>query len=175
MAIEYAGAPSQATPLTLDEAYRAHAGFVAAVAHRLMGRDSDVDDVVQDVFLDAMKGLRNLREAEAIRGWLRVVTVRKCRRRLTTRRLKGMLGFDDAPAYADVSSPDASPEQRALLARIYTFLDEVSAAERLAWILRYLDDEKLEDVARLTDCSLATAKRRIAAAELHIKARLGDE
>lgn len=165
---------SDAVVPSLDDAFRAHAGFVAAVAHRLLGRDSDVDDVVQDVFLDAWKGLAQLREVEAIRGWLRTVTIRKCRRRLTTRKLKGMLGFDDVPGYAEIVAPDASPEQRTLLGRVYLVLDQLPVDERLAWILRHLEEEKLEDVATLCGCSLATAKRRIAAAERRILEKLSD-
>ena len=164
-----------AGPLTLDEAYREHARFVAGVAYRILGRDSDVDDVVQEVFLDAMKGLRQLRENHAIRAWLRVVTVRKCRRRLSVRRLKGMLGFDDAPSYAEVATTDASPEDRALLSRVYAALDRIPTDERLAWVVRHIEEEKLEDVARLCGCSLATAKRRISAAEQHLREMLSHE
>jgi RNA polymerase sigma-70 factor (ECF subfamily) len=171
MAIDV-GASAVAAPMTLDEAYRLYARFVAGVAYRVLGRDSEIDDVVQDVFLDAMKGLRQLRDAHAIRAWLRTVTVRKCRRRLSVRRLKGMLGFDDAPSYAEVASPEASPEQRALLTRIYAALDEVSVDARLAWIVRTLEEEKLEDVARICGCSLATAKRRIAAVDDHLREML---
>lgn len=169
MALESAAASGAQAPLTLDEAFREHGRFVAGVAYRVLGRDSDVDDVVQDVFLDAMRGLRQLRDAQAIRGWLRVVAIRKCRRRLSVRRLKGVLGFDDAPSYAEVASPDASPEQRALLTRVYAALDRIPAEERVAWIVRHIEEEKLEDVARLCGCSLATAKRRIAAAEARLR------
>jgi RNA polymerase sigma-70 factor (ECF subfamily) len=176
MAIDVGAPPQvgQVIPLTLDEAFRLHAGFVAAVAHRFLGRDSDVDDVVQDVFLDAMKGLAQLREVEAIRGWLKTVTLRKCRRRLRVRRLKGMLGFDDAPSYAEVASPGATPEDRALLTRLYAALDTMPTELRLAYVLRVLEEEKLEDVARLSGCSLATAKRRIAAAERTIQEKFSD-
>lgn len=171
MAIDVAEVAST-TPLTLDEAYRTYGPFVARTAHRLLGRDSDVDDVVQDVFLDAMKGLRQLREAYAIRAWLRTVTVRKCRRRLSVRRLKGMLGFDDAPEYANVATAETSPEDRAMIGRVYAALDGVSTEERLAWVLRFIEEEKLEDVATLCGCSLATAKRRIAAADRHVREQL---
>jgi RNA polymerase sigma-70 factor (ECF subfamily) len=43
-------------------------------------------------------------------------------------------------------------------------LGTVPADARIAWALRYLEQEPLEDVARICGCSLATAKRRIAVA-----------
>jgi RNA polymerase sigma-70 factor (ECF subfamily) len=52
-----------------------------------------------------------------------------------------------------------------LLARIYRTLDEIAPDSRVAWILRYVEGERLEDVADACGCSLATAKRRIASAQ----------
>jgi RNA polymerase sigma-70 factor (ECF subfamily) len=44
---------------------------------------------------------------------------------------------------------------------------------RIAWTLRYVEREKLEEVARLCGCSLATAKRRIAATQAAIEEVFG--
>src|SRR4051794_31854340 len=77
---------AQALPLTLDAAFRAHAAFVASVALRVLGRPSEVEDLVQDVFLCALPRLRGLREPAALRGWLAVITARLARRRLRNRR-----------------------------------------------------------------------------------------
>ena len=46
--------------------------------------------------------------------------------------------------------------------------------QRLAWSLRYVEGEKLEQVAEHCGCSLATAKRRISAAHARIQAELED-
>ena len=43
---------------------------------------------------------------------------------------------------------------------------------RVAWTLNYVEGETLEEVARLCGCSLATAKRRIAAAQRFIEEKL---
>jgi DNA-directed RNA polymerase specialized sigma24 family protein len=45
-------APSRSTvPPALEVVYRQNARYVSTVALRLLGRDSELDDVVQDVFL----------------------------------------------------------------------------------------------------------------------------
>src|SRR5258706_139890 len=46
------------------EPLHAWAPYVAAVAIRLIGRDDDIEDIVQDVFVEAMTGLKALREAD---------------------------------------------------------------------------------------------------------------
>ena len=66
-------------------------------------------------------------------------------------------------------------EQRALLARIYRTLDEIDDRSRIAWILRHVEGERLEDVADACGCSLATAKRRIAAAQARLVEVFGDD
>lgn len=157
----------------LDQFFRRYAPYVAKIGHRLLGRDDEVDDLVQDVFLAAHRGIRSLRDAEAIKGWLATVAVRKCRRRLRARRLRGFLRLDDESDYHEVADESATPEQRAMIAAVYRVLDELPANQRIAWSLRYVEGEKLERVAELCNCSLATAKRWIKAAHETIQRHQG--
>ncbi|MFZ5469723.1 MAG: RNA polymerase sigma factor [Myxococcota bacterium] len=161
-------------PGRLDTVFRYHASYVAAVAFKLLGRDDEVDDVVQEVFLAATQGLRQLREPEAIKGWLATVTVRVARRHLRKRKFLSFFGASEKPAPAELISSDASPHDRALLSRIFSVLEELPVQARIAWTLRHVEGERLEAVARLCGCSLATAKRRIAAAHEVIERLLSD-
>jgi RNA polymerase sigma-70 factor (ECF subfamily) len=150
--------------LEFDAVFRRYAPYVAAVAHRLLGRDSEVDDTVQEVFLVAVRGLSRVRDPASVKGWLARIAVRAARRRLRLRRLRGLFGVHDPLAYDSVADRQASPEERALLGRVYRVLDAVPTDQRIAWTLRHIEGERLEAVAELCGCSLATAKRRIAAA-----------
>jgi RNA polymerase sigma-70 factor (ECF subfamily) len=158
--------------LSLERAFRLYAPYVAAIALRLLGRDGEIDDVVQDVFLAGHKGIAALREPEAIKGWLATVTVRVARRRLWTRKFRSFLRLDDAPDYERVASAEASPEERALLKGVYALLDDLPVEQRLAWSLRHLEGEELGEIARVLGCSLATAKRRVGAAHAVIERAL---
>jgi len=51
----------------------------------------------------------------------------------------------------------------------------VGVNARIAWTLRYLEQERIEDVARLCGCSKRTAKRRIASAQRAVKGALGHD
>ena len=150
--------------LDLDALFKRHSKMVAAIGFRVLGRSHEVEDLVQDVFMDACRDQDKIRNPAAIQGWLAVCTIRRARRRLRTRRLKMMLGFDDAVGYEEVADPTASPARRALLSRVYQTLDGLPVEDRLAWTLRHVEGEDLETVARLCGCSLATVKRRIARA-----------
>jgi RNA polymerase sigma-70 factor, ECF subfamily len=152
------------SPLSPETLYRDYSRYVAAIAHRLLGREDDVDDVVQDVFLAAHRGIDQLRDPAAVRGWLASITVRIARRRLRARKMRMMLHLGGESDLTAVASTEASPEVRALVSRVYGLLDRLPADERIAWTLRYLEGEKLDIVAQMCGVSLATAKRRIAAA-----------
>jgi len=160
---------------TLEELVRAHSPYVAGLAYRLLGRDSEVDDVVQDVFLALIRFHEAVREESALRGWLATTTVRLSMRRLRARRfrLQSWLGLDE-PEPASVPAPGASAEEHLALARVHRALDGVSASARVAWLLRYVEQERMPEVARMVGCSLTTAKRRVAAAEVAIERALDD-
>jgi len=160
----------------LHEIYRRYCRYVAAVVLRLGGRDGDVEDLIQDVFVQAAGGLKNLRHPEAIKGWLATIAVRVSRRHLRRRRVRRFLHLDDKQEarYTQLAGAHASPIDRVFLAQLYRVLDELPVADRLAFALHHIEGEKLEMVARLCECSCATAKRRIARAHTEIKKRLGD-
>src|SRR4051812_10909550 len=94
LAAEHA-CPYPAAPLTLETMFQQHARYVARVVLRVLGRDHEVDDVVQEVFLTAMTGLAAVRSPLAVRGWLKTIAVRKACRHLRRRRLRAVLGFDN--------------------------------------------------------------------------------
>ena len=160
--------------LDLDTLFRRYSSYVAAVAHRLLGRDEEVDDTIQEVFLVAVRSLKSVRDPGAIRGWLARITVRTARQRLRKRRMRALLGLEAPIAYENVSDTGANGEDRALLARVYRVLDALPANQRVAWSLRHIEGEPLENVATLSGCSLATAKRRIAAAARVIEETFAD-
>lgn len=154
--------------------FKRFAPYVARIGLRLLGRESDVDDLIQEVFLAAFKQREQLRDPMAAKNWLATIAVRTARRQLRRRRLRQFVGLDQGPVTLELSDNGLSPEKRALLARVYEILDAMPVDQRLAWTLRYVEGEKLEQVAERCSCSLATAKRRIAAAQAHLQAEMDD-
>lgn len=148
--------------------YRRHAPFALNLAVRLQGNATDVEDIVHDAFIRARARLLDLREPSAFRAWLGSIVVRLVRSRLRRRRLLVTLGLIHSGEPVDldtVASPDAGPESLALLAQVYALLGTMQSDDRIAWTLRYVERHRLEGVAELAGCSLATAKRRISRAQ----------
>jgi RNA polymerase sigma-70 factor (ECF subfamily) len=156
--------------------YRRHAAYLLAIAARLIGNRSEGEEVVQDTFVTAFEQLRQLREPAAVRGWLAQIAVSLVRRRLRRGRLMRVLGLDrgaDDATLAALAAPGTNADQRAELALVDRALAPVSANVRIAWMLRMVEGLELSEVASACGCSLATAKRRIAAAESTVRAHIG--
>jgi RNA polymerase sigma-70 factor (ECF subfamily) len=155
--------------LDFDALFRRYAPYVGAIGLRIMGRDADLDDLVQDVFIQAHRGLSALQDPNAVKAWLARVTVRCARRRLKRQWLRRILHLEDSPEYEELADAGATPEQRAQIASAYRLLETLPADERIVWVLRYVEGETLEDIAKLCACSLSTVQRRLRAAASKMK------
>ncbi|MBN2344444.1 MAG: sigma-70 family RNA polymerase sigma factor [Deltaproteobacteria bacterium] len=150
--------------LFFNDVFNRFASYVASVALRLLGDESIVDDMVQDVFLDCYRKLDTLQSMEHARRWLVKVTVRKASKRLHRNKMMRLLRLADASSL-ELSIPVVTAEQRSELALLYRLLDRLPVPVRLAWSMRYLEGAQISDVAFACGCSVATAKRRIRAAQ----------
>lgn len=169
--------PSDATlvanALTGDERaftmlYRRHARYIAGVAYRLLGRDQELDDVVQEAFVDASRALSSLQEPAEFRPWLTRIVVRRVYKRMARRRRFSWL----ATAVNDLAARVSDPRAREKVDALYEVLDDVGPKLRIPWVLHVIEGQTLPDVAALCDASLATVKRRIAEANALIERRL---
>lgn len=155
--------------------FRRHVVQVVGLAQRLLGNNSDAEDVAQETFATAFEIWDQLRDYESVRSWLLQIAVRKVHRRFRKRRVLRLLGLgrglDDLPLDA-LAREDTSAEVRSELSALDTALKSLSAKSRIPWMLRYVEGLPLEDVALHCDCSLSTAKRRIAVAHRFLSQRV---
>lgn len=154
-----------AAPPQLAELFRRYAPYVATIGFKLLGSDGELDDLVQDVFIEAHRGLHQLRSGDAAKGWLARITVRRAVRRLRRRRLRAFFSLDSVAEDAALIDGAASPEEQAHVASIYRLLETLPVAHRIAWVLRHMEGETLDSIALLCGCSKTTVQRRVRAAQ----------
>jgi RNA polymerase sigma-70 factor, ECF subfamily len=158
--------------------FRRYAGAVGKLARRLLGHREDADDVVQETFVTAMTSLGSLTDPSGLRHWLMRIAVFRSRRRYRRRRMLRAVGLSRELAdttLARLAAQNTPPDVLHDLRRIDALLARVSTDERIAWMLRKVEGLTLEEVAKMSGCSLATAKRRIEAVQVRLDAALDRE
>ena len=141
---------------------------VNRLAFRLMGRDVDVDDLVQESFAQAFGGLARLQEPGAFGSWLSAIVARTAHKTIRRRQLLRRVGLLEREEPIDpetVVSRAAPPDVAAELHAVYRALHRLPAALRVPLVLHRVEGLELQEIAAIVSASVATVKRRIAQAE----------
>jgi RNA polymerase sigma-70 factor, ECF subfamily len=147
--------------------FQRYARLVLALAQRILAGRDDADDLAQDAFVHAFTRLDTLQNPQAFHAWLRSIVVRTASKRLRRQRLLTRLGIRRSePIEPDtVISAEAPPDVAAELRSVYSLVERLPAEERVALVLRRVEGMELLEIAEEMKLSLATVKRRLAAAE----------
>jgi RNA polymerase sigma factor (sigma-70 family) len=137
-----------------------------AHATRLLGEREAARDVVQEAWVEILRGLRGLRDESLFLPWaLRIVTrrvAREIRRRQHGRRLA-----DAVKAEADPSVAEAGPGE-VDAARVRAAIAALPPAQAATVALFYLEDLSVSEVATALDVPVGTVKTRL----MHARAKL---
>jgi RNA polymerase sigma-70 factor (ECF subfamily) len=148
---------------------------VEALARRRLRNESEAQELAQDVFIQVLRRLRQVRQPERFGGWLRSVVNRMAINRATRRK---------AVTAADPLVLSAEAVERE------TPLDSALAKERAAWVRRglrrlgdldrqtleafYLRGESLVEMSDSFDSPVGTIKRRLHVARRRLARELGE-
>lgn len=147
-----------------------YAPMANGLALRLIGRDADVDDLVQEAFLHAFARLHTLKEPEVFGTWLASVLVRTANKLLRRRRLAEALGLRRRlPVDVDALLGNTAPADVAVQVRaVYAAIEDLPPSLRIPFLLRRVEGMELAEIASVTGKSLATIKRRIAEVDVRL-------
>jgi RNA polymerase sigma-70 factor (ECF subfamily) len=148
--------------------FRRYHPLVRTIVCRSLGV-RDAPDVVQEVFMRLFRNLATLRDPEALKAFVTGISVRVVRSELRSRRVREII------SYGDVDTPSGAAESSELVVGLYRDLAKLDDEARLAFILRHVQGMTLPEVAEYLECSLATAKRRLAVAMDALGESLGKE
>src|SRR4029450_12365889 len=149
----------------LAERFEEHRTHLRAVAYRMLGSSSEVDDAVQEAWLRLSRA--DTTGIENLGGWLTTVVAHVCLDMLRSRKSRREEPFtSDAPEPVATAKRESSPEQEALLAdsvglALLVVLDRLAPAERLAFVLHDMFAVPFEEIAPIVGRS-ATATRQLA-------------
>jgi RNA polymerase sigma-70 factor, ECF subfamily len=147
--------------------FRRYGKFVESVIRHVVGFDAERPDILQEVFIGALASIHSLHDPSALRPWLRMVAIQMARRTLRGRARRAWLRYADSAEeeYHDPAFMGVDIEGRVAVRALYTILTDLSAEDRTAFAMRFIDGSKVEEVADACRVSRSTMKRRIARAE----------
>ena len=140
------------------------APVVYGIASRALGRDSEAEDVTQEVFYRLFARVGTLKNPDALRSFVVSFAIRIVKWELRRRRTRRWLMLSDGNHLPEVAVLDGDPEARQVLQRFYHVLDQLGPRERLVFALRHLESMTLEEVAAALGISLSTVKRTLSRA-----------
>ena len=151
---------------------RRYQDMVFGIAVRLLGDESEAEDVSQTVFLKAFERFDQLRESPKVGGWLRTVTMNLCLKHLSRYRARWWLFSQWRPreggtrwSYEDQlvarSSPDADLERADEQARLEQGIRRLPRHQRVPLVLFHFEDKSYGEIAELLGVSLAKIKNDI--------------
>ncbi|PRQ05013.1 ECF RNA polymerase sigma-E factor [Enhygromyxa salina] len=142
-----------------------YGGHVERVLIRTIGRDAEMEDMVQDVFLGAYRSGPNYQGDDAqLKAWISRIAVFTARGYLRKRKRRWWLRSADPAQMPELSSKEPSPHTAEVLRRTHAALDLMDADLRIPFALREFEAMELAEIAEACDCSVSTIKRRLARA-----------
>ena len=146
--------------------------YVAKIGRRILGTGSDVDDLIQDVFLTTVKDVHKIKDPARLRAWSRCPATRMAKRRRFRRASQPVSNHDDLDELTDLANeegpgPESTADLSGNIQKVLSLPDEL----RTPWVLKHVEGCTLQDVAKRCDCSLSTAARRIQTASGRIHRR----
>ncbi len=158
--------------------YERHRVDVARLVYRMLGPRSDMEDVIQEVFVQVYKSLKDFRGQSKFSTWLHRVTVNVVL--MYRRAARSRPVFADEPA-ADAAmqsgeiAPDEDAERRERVRAFGRLLGRLADKKRIVFVLHELEGISPSEIARIVGAPVLTVRTRLFYARREIEAMLADE
>ncbi|MBN2576578.1 MAG: sigma-70 family RNA polymerase sigma factor [Deltaproteobacteria bacterium] len=146
--------------------------FVQRLVRRFLGPGPDYQDVCQEAFLRIFKRLGEVRDPNALRGFVMSVTLGVARNEARRRRIRAIVGLVPNEVLPQVAAATSLGEAREAARSLYEMLAALGAEDRSLFVARFVEKMELAEVAAVHGMSLSTAKRRLARLAIRVNARV---
>jgi RNA polymerase sigma-70 factor (ECF subfamily) len=155
--------------LCIETLIRQHSAELYRYAYRLTGSQHDAEDLCQQTFLVAHRKLDQVREAQAVRGWLFTV-VRHAFLRSTSKQTPVSMADCqlDVDAVAEAATDDWEIDSELLQAALGGLSDEY----RVILVLFYFEECSYREIAVKLELPIGTVMSRLSRAKSQLRSRL---
>ncbi len=149
-------------------------GRLFRLAARILGSQTDADDVLQESYVRAFHAWRSGRFAQRAGEltWLYAIVTRVALNALRARK-RG--ASREQRWRVPTSSPLAAMEARAELGELAQWLDALTEDQRAVLVLKELEGLSTSEVAEILDCSVGAVEQRLTRARAALRERCDRE
>ena len=152
-----------------DELYHRFRRQVAGNLYRVLGDRTDLEDLVQEVFVIAFRGLERFRGDARLSTWLYRICVNVALGKIRTRKRRpaavGVADLDATSADPSLTerpeTPDRTLERREDQERVYKALELLAPKKRIVLYLHEIEGLDLKEIAYLVDSNPVTVRTRL--------------
>ncbi|MGE0871560.1 MAG: RNA polymerase sigma factor [Kofleriaceae bacterium] len=143
------------------ELFHAQRKAVHHTLYRILGSNRDLEDLLQDAFLEIFRGLGSFRGESSLSRWCQTIATRTAYLAISRRRPPTI----DLAVVEDTIAGDDDTRRlahvREAARRLYAALERIDSKQRIAFALAVIDGRPLAEVAQLTDSSVVAVKTRV--------------
>jgi RNA polymerase sigma-70 factor (ECF subfamily) len=155
-------------PAVTRRFFEMYSGRVERTLRRLLGPTSDMEDLVHDVFVDALEAIDKLREPAALPGWVTGIAVITAKRRLQKQYRRRWLSLSPTGVLPEPPTSPGDVEARAAFSSVHQILDLLRPEDKIAVLLYRVDGLTVDDASQVMGISSSTFKRRLRRGERHL-------
>lgn len=166
--------------IAFRELFREHRADVARLVQRMSGRSkaADLEDLVQEVFLQVYRSIKDFRGQSRFSTWLYRVTVNVVlmqRRAARSRPVFQDNADGEVLSTDDRELPDDQVARGRRVSAFYRLLDRLSDKKRAVFVLHELEGLSPSEVAKVVSAPVLTVRTRLFYARRELLAMLRDE
>lgn len=159
---ELVGSAQAGDRVAFGELFDRYRSQVLALAFRRMGNMDEAEELTQDVFVQAMEKIEQLRVPEAFGGWVRQIVHRMAINRITRRPQAVACDPETLEATClNAETPDSVAEDREDAAAVREGLSRLGAMDRETLEAFYIEGQSLIEMSNAFDAPVGTIKRRL--------------
>jgi RNA polymerase sigma-70 factor (ECF subfamily) len=142
-------------------AWRRFHPMVETTLRRMLGPGGDLQDLAQEVFLRFFGKVRELKKMESLRSFVMAIAIRRAQEEIKRRRVRRWFAPVIGEVYRGPAVTQMEPETRETIAHFYRAIDRLNAVDRTIYVLRYIEDLELTEIAATLAVSISTVRRRL--------------
>ena len=155
------------SPVAAQQFHQRYSASISRWVWHLIGTDTEHEDIVQQVLVGVISGMKTIKKPESLDSWVKSVTIRVVRDELRRRKRKRQFVAAGVDIDDDTSADPNSPWKQSYIRSFYKILGKMRPDDRIVFVLKHLEGYTNERIAQYCNYSVSTVKRRIDRAKTH--------